>query len=160
MRFHSRLPLEGRPADRARAFAVVVLFCLVIFVTGAVKVFYSLASSRLDAPQAAPTPSAVAQASAEESNAFLAVLDPSLAPPPPPPAPPAQSAPPSSQLPPQNTYSYLARLSAPVWVQLMGKPSSQEGEQAAGDGSAKRARPTEYGMLTLKTCLSAICISR
>ncbi|KAL8293689.1 hypothetical protein RQP46_000390 [Phenoliferia psychrophenolica] len=42
----------------------------------------------------------------------------------------------------------------------MGKPSSQEGEQAAGDGSAKRARPTEYGMLTLKTCLSAICISR
>lgn len=71
--------------------------------------------------------------------AFLAALDPSLLP-----DPPAEPAPPSQH----QSYTCLARLSAPVWVQLLGSNNSVD------------ATKTEYGKLTLKTCLSAICISR
>ncbi|SCV68476.1 BQ2448_597 [Microbotryum intermedium] len=64
----------------------------------------------------------------------------------------------SSTLPPtpfpfpqQQSYTCIARLQTPVWVQLLGpKPTEAQLEQGV----------IEYGRLTLKTCLSAICISK
>ena len=43
----------------------------------------------------------------------------------------------------------MARLSAPIWVQVVGGRRGADGEDAA-----------QFGRITLKTCLSAICISR
>lgn len=53
---------------------------------------------------------------------------------------------------PLHQYTCIARLSAPIWVQLLGGNNTQEG--------ASKSDVIEYGKLTLKTCLSAICISR
>lgn len=111
----------------------------------AVKVFYSLSSPRFNPAPVVPPP-APRPAPSTYSASFLATLDPSLAPPIPPeplPSPPIQQ---EQQAP---TYTCLARLSAPVWVQLLG-----------GGNSASPIGRSEYGKLTLKTCLSAICISR
>ncbi|ORY85370.1 hypothetical protein BCR35DRAFT_302845 [Leucosporidium creatinivorum] len=105
-----------------------------------VKVFYSLSSPRFGG--AAPSPTPTTPAVATPSSAFLSVLDPahvSAAP----------SPSPEPERPPQQSYTCLARLSAPVWVQLMGSKPAEVDEER-----------TEYGKLTLKTCLSAICISR
>ncbi|GAA5890775.1 hypothetical protein JCM5296_004838 [Sporobolomyces johnsonii] len=104
-----------------------------------IKVFYSLQSPRFgtsSTPAAAP--------SSAPSPDFLAVLDPSLAPSP------APSPQPDSQ--PQTNYSCIARLSAPVWVQVLGAK-----KPAGADLSEEKA---QFGRVTLKTCLSAICISR
>ncbi|KAK4703055.1 hypothetical protein P7C70_g3166, partial [Phenoliferia sp. Uapishka_3] len=130
-------------ADQHRTLTLELLCC---FLFGfAVKVFYSLSSPRLDAQRSHPAQSSLTLPASDATAAFLATLDPSLAPSPPQPqAPPAES---HQQQ--QNSYNCLARLSAPVWVQLVGTAPSREAEDK-----------TEYGMLTLKTCLSAICISR
>lgn len=51
-----------------------------------------------------------------------------------------------------------------MWVQLLGKTTTTATNATsptpgAGDDASEALR-TEYGKLTLKTCLSAICISR
>ena len=62
---------------------------------------------------------------------------------------PAQPPPnPQPSAPESHKYTCFARLNAPVWVQLLGSPA------------LPNLPSTEYGRLTLKTCLSAICISR
>ncbi|KAI5479882.1 zinc finger, GATA-type protein [Pseudohyphozyma bogoriensis] len=122
-----------------------------------VKVFYSLSSPRFTAP-ALPSPALPPP----PTNPFLDVLDPALAaldpsPPALPTPPPPQSQDPSTQIP---TYSCLARLSAPVWVQLVGPAPSRDAPPSRASKKRKAESEVEYGRLTLKTCLSAICISR
>ncbi|BGP12817.1 hypothetical protein JCM10213_008078 [Rhodosporidiobolus nylandii] len=100
-----------------------------------IKIFYSLNSPRFGSNNAS-TPSTHTAPTPD----FLAVLDPALAPSP-------QAARPSSSsnAPQEPQYSCMARLSAPVWVQVLNGKK--------GDGQ-------QFGRVTLKTCLSAICISR
>ncbi|SCZ90436.1 BZ3500_MvSof-1268-A1-R1_Chr1-3g01989 [Microbotryum saponariae] len=130
-----------------------------------VKVFYSLNTPRPNnssssgnhhnLPISSPAP-APASTPAESPLGFP--LDPALAS-----LPAATSAPTaaqssSSMLPPspfpvpqQQSYTCIARLQTPVWVQLLGpKPTVAQLDEGV----------IEYGRLTLKTCLSAICISR
>lgn len=144
----SRLHTSARAScsSRPRRDALTLPPCLRAQ-PSAVKVFYSLASPRFGTSAASSTPTpAVATPPVQQppSSAFLAVLDPALA------NATAPSPTPEPERPPQQSYTCLARLSAPVWVQLMGG-------KAAAEGNDER---TEYGKLTLKTCLSAICISR
>ncbi|GAA5849910.1 hypothetical protein JCM8547_000951 [Rhodosporidiobolus lusitaniae] len=101
-----------------------------------IKIFYALNSPRFGSSSSAPTPS-----SSAPTPDFLAVLDPALAPSPQPTTPTPS---PSSSEP---NYSCIARLSAPVWVQVVNAKGAGEGGQ-------------QFGRVTLKTCLSAICISR
>ncbi|KAK4058136.1 hypothetical protein OIO90_000875 [Microbotryomycetes sp. JL221] len=114
-----------------------------------VKVFYSLMTPRVSPPArttAVPTVTLQSQASAY-SPTFLDVVDPALAPSP---APSQAESDRGQQNEMPTRYNYLARLSTPVWVQLVGSaPSQTPGEDKI-----------EFGKLTLKTCLSAICISR
>ncbi|BGP36815.1 hypothetical protein JCM10449v2_000717 [Rhodotorula kratochvilovae] len=107
-----------------------------------IKIFYSLNSPRFGTPSSSSTtPNPILPASTPTPD-FLAVLDPSLAPSPNPPTQdPAQAG--------STNYSCMARLSAPVWVQVLGARRSADGEEAS-----------QFGRVTLKTCLSAICISR
>lgn len=123
--------------------------------TNLVKVFYSLSSPRFPTPSPALSPPAQQPQTTQpfaSTSAFLAVLDPSLAPAPQakfriePPSPPPTD-PLQAQTNTKQSYSCIARLSAPVWVQLIGR-------EGTGRGGI------EYGKVTLKTCLSAICISR
>ncbi|KAJ8296857.1 hypothetical protein OF846_000134 [Rhodotorula toruloides] len=118
-----------------------------------IKIFYSLTSPRFPS-SSAPTPSTSSHLlpASTPSSDFLAVLDPSLAPSPSShsPAPPIPAAPSSSE----TNYSCMARLSAPVWVQVIG--SSSSGRRADGT----EVQQQQFGRVTLKTCLSAICISR
>lgn len=108
----------------------------------AVKIFYSLASPRFGTPSSSNKTPQLLPASTPTPD-FLAVLDPSLAPSP---NPPAQD---STQSSGATNYSCMARLSAPVWVQVLGGRRTADGEDAP-----------QFGRVTLKTCLSAICISR
>ncbi|GJN91706.1 hypothetical protein Rhopal_004729-T1 [Rhodotorula paludigena] len=110
------------------------------------KIFYSLSSPRF-APctTTSPAHNPILPASTPTPD-FLAVLDPALAPSPNPPAPETPSSGSSGS---GVNYSCMARLSAPVWVQVVG---ARRGD--AGDDK------TQFGKVTLKTCLSAICISR
>ncbi|GAA5919073.1 hypothetical protein JCM1841_003734 [Sporobolomyces salmonicolor] len=104
-----------------------------------IKVFYSLQSPRFGS-SSTPAPAS----SSAPSPDFLAVLDPSLA---------SSTAPsPQPDLQPQTDYSCIARLSAPVWVQVLAAK-----KPAGADLSEEKA---QFGRVTLKTCLSAICISR
>ncbi|GAA5845762.1 hypothetical protein JCM5353_004709 [Sporobolomyces roseus] len=111
-----------------------------------IKVFYSLQSPRFGSVS---TPSAPTPSSNAASPDFFSVLDPSLSS--------ASTAAPQPQPQPQSesnsatSYSCIARLSAPVWVQIVGlKKSGVEGSE----------EKSQFGKITLKTCLSAICISR
>jgi len=114
--------------------------------TRSVKVFYSLQSPRFGSVS---TPSAPTPSSNAPSPDFFSVLDPSLSSsstaasqPQPPPQPESN---------PATNYLCIARLSAPVWVQIVGsKKSGIEGSE----------EKSQFGKITLKTCLSAICISR
>ncbi|GAA5978456.1 hypothetical protein JCM11641_007951 [Rhodosporidiobolus odoratus] len=107
-----------------------------------IKIFYSLNSPRFGSP----APNGSSTAPSAHSPDFLAVLDPALAPSP-------VAAPTPSSLPGQLghelKYSCMARLSAPVWVQVLNGKKT--------DGFEERQ---QFGRVTLKTCLSAICISR
>ncbi|GAA6059585.1 hypothetical protein JCM10212_005084 [Sporobolomyces blumeae] len=113
-----------------------------------IKVFYSLQSPRFGStstPSAPPPPPTPRPAPSPD---FFAVLDPALA---------STSSAPSPQPPPSafepnpsTQYSCIARLSAPVWVQVLGAKKGSNGDDDR----------TQYGRITLKTCLSAICISR
>ena len=126
-----------RAARKHRAVRSPRVLCLFGRPVRAVKVFYSLSSPRTDAPQSISTPPLSVNTPTEATSAFLAVLDPALAPPP---APPPQPAPTPSQQQQQqqpNTYSCIARLSAPVWVQLMGQTADRD---EAADASGKRDR--------------------
>ncbi|GAA5904242.1 hypothetical protein JCM6882_003177 [Rhodosporidiobolus microsporus] len=105
-----------------------------------IKIFYALNSPRFGG---ASTPSSGGPASAPTPD-FLAVLDPSLAPSPQPPIPSS-----SSNGASEINYSCMARLSAPVWVQVINGRKGADGEERQ-----------QFGRVTLKTCLSAICISR
>ncbi|GAA5934323.1 hypothetical protein JCM3775_006967 [Rhodotorula graminis] len=107
--------------------------------TMSLKIFYSLNSPRLGTPSSSSTTPQLLPASTPTPD-FLAVLDPALAPSP---NPPAQDSPQATN------YACMARLSAPVWVQIVGGRRGADGEDAA-----------QFGRITLKTCLSAICISR
>lgn len=124
---------EPRPGRVACSSCVATLIDLLSFVACAVKVFYSLSSARLNQSTSAPQPAPI-------DPAFLATLDPSLAP-----SPAASTSQAYDQQPAFS--SCIARLQAPVFVQLLGAPPTRPGA-------------TEFGKLTLKTCLSAICISR
>ncbi|GAA5832296.1 hypothetical protein JCM11251_004311 [Rhodosporidiobolus azoricus] len=106
-----------------------------------IKIFYALNSPRFGGSS---TPSSAGPASAPTPD-FLAVLDPSLAPSPQP----AQTPSSSSNGPSEVNYSCMARLSAPVWVQVINGKKGADGEERQ-----------QFGRVTLKTCLSAICISR
>ncbi|GAA5825276.1 hypothetical protein JCM3770_003503 [Rhodotorula araucariae] len=109
-----------------------------------IKIFYSLNSPRFGTPlSSGTTPNPILPASTPSPD-FLAVLDPSLAPSSNPPAQDSSQAGSSS-----TNYACMARLSAPVWVQVLGGRRSADGEEAP-----------QFGRVTLKTCLSAICISR
>ncbi|BGP21747.1 zinc finger, GATA-type protein [Rhodotorula toruloides] len=118
-----------------------------------IKIFYALSSPRFPS-STAPTPSTSSHLlpASTPSSEFLTVLDPSLAPSPSlhSPAPPTPTAPSSNE----TKYSCMARLSAPVWVQIIGGSSS--GRRAEGG----EVQQQQFGRVTLKTCLSAICISR
>ncbi|GAA6007302.1 hypothetical protein JCM11491_003081 [Sporobolomyces phaffii] len=113
-----------------------------------IKIFYSLQSPRLGSSS---TPSAPTPSSNAPSPDFFSVLDPSLSsastaaasPVPPPPPVESQNA--------ATNYSCMARLSAPVTVQIIGS------KKHAGEGSEDKV---QFGRVTLKTVLSAICISR
>ncbi|GAA6036925.1 hypothetical protein JCM8097_006357 [Rhodosporidiobolus ruineniae] len=102
-----------------------------------IKIFYALNSPRFGRSGATPS----ASSSAPTPSDFFAVLDPSLAPTPPPNA----STPSGSSSALEVNYSCMARLSAPVWVQVI---------------NGKGGSDAQFGRVTLKTCLSAICISR
>ncbi|KAM0793120.1 hypothetical protein ACM66B_000599 [Microbotryomycetes sp. NB124-2] len=119
-----------------------------------VKVFYSLTKpgSNINS-NAGSSSSQQAQQQQQQSHAapspsFLSVLDPALAPSP---APSTDSDRGQDQQNQQAQYKFMARLSTPVWVQVVGSSSPAEGSSD---------EPVEFGKLTLKTCLSAICISR
>ncbi|GAA5918679.1 hypothetical protein JCM8208_003798, partial [Rhodotorula glutinis] len=127
-----RTPASGRPATRRKGKGKGRTMSL--------KIFYSLNSPRLGTPSSSSTTPQLLPASTPTPD-FLAVLDPALAPSP---NPPVQDSP--SQA---TNYSCMARLSAPVWVQIVGGRRGADGEDAA-----------QFGRITLKTCLSAICISR
>ncbi|KAM0753388.1 hypothetical protein T439DRAFT_324026 [Meredithblackwellia eburnea MCA 4105] len=132
-----------------------------------VKVFYSLSSPRFDnnnqsqqqqSTSSHPTP----QPLPTQASSPNFPLDPALAdlalPPAPSPLPTPAPAPPPQPSQPQNNYTCIARVSSPVFVQLLGTPANNNNAPGAGrDGNTPAA---EYGMLTLKTCLSTICISR
>lgn len=119
-----------------------------------VKIFYALNSPRL-APSHGPQQQQAAPSHAQSSSGlspnFLAVLDPALAPSP-------ESAaqtpahPHTTSKPAPSQYACMARLSTPVWVQTIGTGRRETSE-------AGRTAP-QFGRVTLKTCLSAICISR
>ncbi|GAA5980197.1 hypothetical protein JCM10908_001571 [Rhodotorula pacifica] len=120
------------------------------------KIFYALNSPRF--PSASSTPQPQQQPNPSSSNAlspdFLAVLDPALAPSPDPIPTPGSS---TSSGPANTTtsqYSCMARLSTPVWVQMVGP--NRRSDNPAG----AQSRNPQFGRVTLKTCLSAICISR
>ncbi|BGP53025.1 hypothetical protein JCM8202v2_000582 [Rhodotorula sphaerocarpa] len=118
------------------------------------KIFYALNSPRL-APSHGPQQQQAAPSHAQSSSGlspnFLAVLDPALAPSP-------ESAaqtparPHTTSKPAPSQYTCMARLSTPVWVQTIGTGRREASE-------AGRTAP-QFGRVTLKTCLSAICISR
>ncbi|GAA5834533.1 hypothetical protein JCM9279_004345 [Rhodotorula babjevae] len=126
-----RTASSGRPATRRKGKGKGR--------TMMIKIFYSLNSPRLGPPSPSSTTPQLLPASTPTPD-FLAVLDPALAPSP---NPPAQDSSPATN------YSCMARLSAPVWVQVVGGRRGADGEDAA-----------QFGRITLKTCLSAICISR
>ncbi|GAA5896523.1 uncharacterized protein JCM6883_006932 [Sporobolomyces salmoneus] len=117
-----------------------------------VKIFYSLQSPRFgSAPSPAPSAPTPTPSTSAASPDFFSVLDPSLS---------SQStALPSAPPPPPNessnaatNYSCFARLARPVQVQVIrGKKSSND------KSSEERA---QFGKITLKTLLSAVCISR
>ncbi|GAA5955915.1 hypothetical protein JCM8115_004361 [Rhodotorula mucilaginosa] len=122
------------------------------------KIFYALNSPRFP-----PPPSSNSNAPPSSGNAlspdFLAVLDPALAPSPdnvPTPASSTSAATPAlaPASKPASQYTCMARLSTPVWVQMVGSSRRPAGPQDAQD------RNPQFGRVTLKTCLSAICISR
>ncbi|BGO96724.1 Proteophosphoglycan ppg4 [Rhodotorula toruloides ATCC 204091] len=118
-----------------------------------IKIFYALNSPRFPS-SSAPTPSTSSHLlpASTPSSDFLSVLDPSLAPSPSSqsPAPPTPAAPSPSE----TNYSCMARLSAPVWVQVIG------GSSGARRADSAEVQQQQFGRVTLKTCLSAICISR
>lgn len=86
-----------------------------------VKVFYSLDNARSSNVNSPALSGNSLQSNASESNPIEA---------------------------PQS-YTCLARLTSPVWVDLLGSEQKDDGPLVP-----------EFGKLTLKTCLSAICISR
>ncbi|GAA6001724.1 hypothetical protein JCM10207_002284 [Rhodosporidiobolus poonsookiae] len=106
-----------------------------------IKIFYSLASPRFGSTHS----NSATPASSAPTPDFLAVLDPSLAP-----SPHSSSTQAPSNAPQEPHYSCMARLSAPVWVQVLNSKKSADG----------RDDRQQFGRVTLKTCLSAICISR
>ncbi|GAA5992634.1 hypothetical protein JCM5350_005604 [Sporobolomyces pararoseus] len=108
-----------------------------------VKIYYSLQSPRFGSASTptAPTPTATAP-----SPDFLSVLDPSLA------SSSMNATSPNPYQPvepsnPATNYSCIAKLSQPVMVQIIG-------------GSKKSEERVQFGRITLKTLLSAVCISR
>ncbi|KAK4054800.1 hypothetical protein OIV83_000724 [Microbotryomycetes sp. JL201] len=121
-----------------------------------VKIFYSLTkpgsthASGSSVSQQQQQQQQQQPSQAAPSPAFLSVLDPALAPSP---APSADSDrgqqhhQDQSKCPSQ--YKFIARLSTPVWVQLVGSTSPSSSDESV-----------EFGKLTLKTCLGALCISR
>ncbi|BGP28943.1 hypothetical protein JCM10296v2_000679 [Rhodotorula toruloides] len=118
-----------------------------------IKIFYALNSPRFPS-SSAPTPNTSSHLlpASTPSSDFLSVLDPSLASSPSShsPAPPTPAAPSPSE----TNYSCMARLSAPVWVQVIG------GSSGARRADGSEVQQQQFGRVTLKTCLSAICISR
>lgn len=142
---------------------VVIFFWVTFFIffSITVKVYYSLTTPSRNSEastSALPSPAPVKTPINDSpyTSSFLAVLDPSLAPSPSTnfnlPSPQVAPSPlPESQL---NQYTSIARVSAPVWVQLFGNSN----HTLSADGS--RNDVIEYGKLTMKLCLSAICVSR
>ncbi|GAA5870167.1 hypothetical protein JCM3774_002610 [Rhodotorula dairenensis] len=119
------------------------------------KIFYALNSPRFPSSSSASTSQAQAASNALSPD-FLAVLDPALAPSPdavPTPTSSTSSAPAPTPNPTASQYSCMARLSTPVWVHMVG-PNRRP------DPSGAQQRSPQFGRVTLKTCLSAICISR
>ncbi|GAA5922252.1 uncharacterized protein JCM15063_003236 [Sporobolomyces koalae] len=114
-----------------------------------IKVFYSLQSPRFGSRSSGQSAQSSTPSSAAPSPDFFAVLDPSLSSSSTAAATPAP--PPQSKSNPATDYSCIARLSAPVWVQVLA------GRKSASESLDEKA---QFGRITLKTCLSAICISR